>query len=165
MTSSDKMNDAMIKLAEKTANDFYNGFSKLPKELQINYVAIRVIQAVLGETLCQLASSRAELDLFLSVQSDEIKEVVKGIINGNPSHKEKFSKMNSDETLAKIREFVKLQHKDPVLPGIVGYEETPREKHLRRTLIKLQIIIESDNQELIDNIIYVYKNQLEEMEE
>jgi hypothetical protein len=73
--------------------------------------------------------------------------------------------MNSDEKLAKIREFVNLQHKDRVLPGIVGYEETPREKHLRRTLIKLQIIIESDNQELIDNIIYVYKKQLEEMEE
>jgi LEA14-like dessication related protein len=92
MTDSDKMNDAIIKLAEKTANNFYAELKNLPKELQINYIAIRVIQAVLGETLCQLASSREELDLFLSVQHEEIKEIAKEIINGNPSYKEKFSK-------------------------------------------------------------------------
>jgi hypothetical protein len=74
--------------------------------------------------------------------------------------------MNSDEKLAKIREFVKLQAEDEILWALpLQGKQTIKEDYLQRALRKIHMVIGSGNQELIDQMIYVYKKQLEEMEE
>lgn len=68
------------------------------------------------------------------------------------------------QRVAKIKEFVDLQATDEWLWGFpIDRNETIQESYLKQALRKLHMIIESNNEQLINEMIFVYKKQLEDL--
>lgn len=67
------------------------------------------------------------------------------------------------DRLARIKAFVNMQADDEWLWAFpIDRKETIQEAYLKRALRKLHMVIESDNMEVIDQILNVYKKFLEE---
>jgi hypothetical protein len=71
--------------------------------------------------------------------------------------------MTPEQKLAQIKEYVALQAEDEWLWGFpIDRKETIQEVRLKKALRKLHMIIESDNQELIEQMFDVYQKFLAE---
>jgi hypothetical protein len=67
---------AINTITEKTSKTLLQNFLKLPKELQMNIVLIKSAQLLLANILCQVATTKDELDKVSDEQALEIKELI-----------------------------------------------------------------------------------------
>ena len=73
--------DMINNLTSKVSHVLLKEFNQLPQELQLNVVMIKTVQLLLANVLCHVAGNKDELDGLISVQGEEVGELVQTCAN------------------------------------------------------------------------------------